>query len=44
MVLEFVVAGLILMLIWWLFKSGFIWAILGVILIIATLIYFASIN
>ena len=31
MIIEIVTAGLILMLVWWLFKSGLIWLLLGLL-------------
>ena len=34
MIIEIVLAGLILMLIWWLFKSGVIWPLLGLFVLL----------
>jgi len=31
MIIEIVTAGLILMLVWWLFKSGLVWLLLGLL-------------
>jgi hypothetical protein len=34
MIVELVLAGVILMLIWWLFKSGVIWPLLGLFVLL----------
>jgi len=45
MIIEIVTAGLILMLVWWLFKSGLVWPILGLFfLLILTLIFVSSVS
>ena len=43
MIIEIVIAGLILMLVWWLFKSGLIWPMLGLFfLLIMALLFITS--
>jgi len=45
MIIEIVIAGLILMLVWWLFKSGLIWPMLGLFfLLIMALLYMSSVS
>jgi len=44
MIIEIVTAGLILMLVWWLFKSGLIWPILGLFSLLILNIIFVSIG
>ncbi len=40
MIFEFIIAGLFLMLVWWLFKSGVIWGVLAAAIGLITIVVF----